>query len=79
MDRAGEGEKLTLYTAMNENDEAQYVAARVLEDFSQGRAWKDHAVLYRMNAQSNQLETASSAMACPTASSGAPASLTGRK
>lgn len=56
--RAGEGEKLTLYTAMNENDEAQYVAARVLEDFSQGRAWKDHAVLYRMNAQSNQLETA---------------------
>ncbi len=56
--KAGEGEKLTLYTAMNENDEAQYVAARVLEDFSQGRAWKDHAVLYRMNAQSNQLETA---------------------
>ena len=28
--RAGEGEKLHLYTAMNESDEAQYVAARVL-------------------------------------------------
>ena len=47
-----QGEKLQLYTAMNENDEAQYVAARILEDYSQGRHWKDHAVLYRMNAQS---------------------------
>ena len=56
--RAGEGEKLTLYPAMNENDEAQYVAARILEDYSQGKKWKDHAILYRMNAQSNQLENA---------------------
>ena len=56
--KAGEGEKLHLYAAMNESDEAQYVAARVLEDYSQGLHWKDHAVLYRMNAQSNQLEQA---------------------
>ncbi|MCI8869868.1 MAG: UvrD-helicase domain-containing protein [Lawsonibacter sp.] len=56
--KAEEGEKLRLYSAMNENDEAQYVAARILEDYSQGRPWKDHAVLYRMNAQSNQLEQA---------------------
>ena len=56
--KAGEGEKLQAYTAMNENDEAQYVANQILDDFGQGRAWKDHAVLYRMNAQSNQLETA---------------------
>ena len=56
--KAGEGDKLTLYSAMNENDEAQYVAARVLEDYSQGKKWKDHAVLYRMNAQSNQIEQA---------------------
>jgi len=56
--RAGEGEKLTLHTAMNENDEAQYVAAKILENYSQGRKWKDHAILYRMNAQSNQMETA---------------------
>ena len=56
--RAGEGEKLHLYTAMNENDEARYVAEQVMEDYSQGRPWKDHAVLYRMNAQSNQLEQA---------------------
>ena len=75
--KAGEGEKLQVYTAMNENDEAQYVANQILDDFGKGRAWKDHAVLYRMNAQSNQLETASSAAASPTVSSAAPGSLTG--
>ncbi|MBO5917599.1 MAG: UvrD-helicase domain-containing protein, partial [Oscillospiraceae bacterium] len=56
--KAGEGDKLQLYTAMNENDEAQYVAMRILDDYSKGIAWKDHAILYRMNAQSNQMENA---------------------
>ena len=56
--KAPEGEKLHLYTAMNEHDEAQYVASRILEQYSQGRRWKDHAILYRMNAQSNQMENA---------------------
>ena len=56
--RAGEGEKLRLYQAMNESDEARYVAARILGGHSQGLRWRDHAVLYRMNAQSNQLEQA---------------------
>ena len=54
----GAGDKVQVYTAMNETDEAQYVAAQILGDFSQGRRWKDHAVLYRMNAQSNQIEQA---------------------
>ena len=56
--KSGEGEKVQLYTAMNENDEAHYVAAQVMEHFRAGRKWKDHAVLYRMNAQSNQIEQA---------------------
>lgn len=56
--RAGAGDKLKLYSAMNENDEAQYVATQILDNFGRGIAWKDHAVLYRMNAQSNQLEQA---------------------
>ena len=56
--KAPDGEKLHLYSAMNEHDEAQYVAARILEQYSQGRRWKDHAILYRMNAQSNQIENA---------------------
>ena len=52
------GDPLRLYAAMNENDEAQYIAARILEGYSQGLHWRDHAILYRMNAQSNQLENA---------------------
>lgn len=52
------GEKPYLYVAPNENEEARFVADRILEDFSKGVPWGDHAVLYRMNAQSNQLEYA---------------------
>jgi len=52
------GEKVTLHRAMNQDEEALFVANQILADFSQGRAWKDHAVLYRMNAQSNQIEQA---------------------
>ena len=54
----GVGDKVQCYTATNEHEEAQYVAAQILADYSAGRPWKDHAVLYRMNAQSNQLEQA---------------------
>ena len=56
--KAGAGDKVTLYTAMNENDEAQYVANQILDGVSKGRHFKDHAILYRMNAQSNQMENA---------------------
>ena len=54
----GAGEPLELYVADNENDEAQYVASKILAAYGQGANWRDHAVLYRMNAQSNQLEYA---------------------
>ena len=52
------GDKLTLYIAQNENDEAQYVATCILEGFAQGINWRENAVLYRMNAQTNKLEYA---------------------
>lgn len=52
------GDKLTLYVAQNENDEAQYVASQILESVSQGENFRDTAVLYRMNAQTNKLEYA---------------------
>jgi len=54
----GSGDRLKLYVADNEHDEAQYVAAEVLANYSHGGNWHDNAVLYRMNAQSNQLEYA---------------------
>ncbi len=53
-----EGDKVQLYTAMNENDEARFVADKLMEDYRAGIKWNTHAILYRMNAQSNQLEVA---------------------
>ncbi len=52
------GERIHAHTAMNESDEAQYVASKMIAGVSQGKRWNDYAVLYRMNAQSNQLEYA---------------------
>ena len=52
------GDLPRLHVAANENEEAQFVADRILEAFERGAPWSDHAVLYRMNAQSNQLEYA---------------------
>lgn len=55
---AGSGDKLRLYIARDESDEAQFVAQRIIYSRSTGGSWRDNAVLYRMNAQSNQLENA---------------------
>ena len=55
---AGEGVPIELYCAENEHEEAQFVASKILADFSAGANWRDHAVLYRMNAQASQLEFA---------------------
>ncbi len=52
------GELLTHYFAENERDEAQYVASAILASYGRGANWRDHAILYRMNAQSNQFEYA---------------------
>ena len=54
----GTGEQVTVFTAMNESDEANYVVGDILADCRAGRKFRDHAVLYRMNAQSNALEAA---------------------
>ena len=53
-----QGDPICLHVAPNENEEAQFVADKVLEAFSHGTPWSENAVLYRMNAQSNQLEYA---------------------
>ena len=52
----GDGDKITVYTAADEREEARYVADTILENVSLGGKFSDHAVLYRMNAQSNALE-----------------------
>ncbi len=55
---AGAGDKILMYAAQNEDDEAQFIAARIMEDYGKGGNFRDNAVLYRMNAQSNRLEFA---------------------
>ena len=59
------GDRITAYAAMNEKDEAQYVASQIIAGISSGGSWKDYAVLYRLNAQSNQLEYAFKRNAIP--------------
>ena len=51
----GAGTPITLYEASDEGSEANYVANRIMT-ISKGRNFKDHAILYRTNAQSNALE-----------------------
>ena len=53
----GDGEKVHHYTATNEQDEASHIADAIGEHLREGASLKDHAVLYRMNAQSNPIET----------------------
>lgn len=52
------GEMLTIYCADNEHDEARYIASQIMNAYGSGGSWGDNAVLYRMNAQSHQLEQA---------------------
>ncbi len=55
---AGDGDKVTIKTVFNETDEANYVVSSIMSDFGRGKNWRDNAILYRMNAQSNALEYA---------------------
>ena len=53
----GQGDPITVYEASDEGAEGNYVAGQIISG-SKGRDFKDYAVLYRTNAQSNALEFA---------------------
>ena len=53
----GSGEPITVYEAYDEAAEANYVAGQIISK-SRGKNFKDYAILYRTNAQSNALEFA---------------------
>ena len=53
----GAGDPVIAYEAYNEGEEANYVAGRIIA-MSHGKQFKDYAVLYRTNAQSNAIEYA---------------------
>lgn len=54
--RLGDGDKIVLNTAMNESEESSYIIDEILKNVRNGRRLSDHAILYRMNAQSRNLE-----------------------
>lgn len=55
----GEGDKITLAKLDNQSEEARYIASRILALVSQNKhKFSDVAVLYRVNAQSNNIEQA---------------------
>ncbi|KTD75247.1 DNA helicase II [Legionella waltersii] len=53
-----EGEKILVYSAFNELDEARFVAERIKMELDQGGSADDLAILYRSNAQSRNFEEA---------------------
>jgi DNA helicase-2/ATP-dependent DNA helicase PcrA len=52
------GELITLYAALNEIEEANYIAARISDFLQHGHLRRECAVLYRSNAQSRVIEEA---------------------
>ncbi len=53
----GSGEKIVLRKLTNQNEEARFISAKVQNEvYAKKHSYKDFAVLYRTNAQSNILE-----------------------
>ncbi len=53
-----QGDKITVYRGVNEQAESAFIAKTINEHVKNGAKYSDHAVLYRMNAQSASLEQA---------------------
>ncbi len=53
-----DGDRIKLFTAYNEQDEARYVVDEIANAKSRGRAYRDLAILYRVSAQSRVIEEA---------------------
>jgi len=52
------GEKPSLHIVSDEREEAQFISDKLVASVTEGKKWQEHVILYRMNAQSNQFETA---------------------
>lgn len=55
---SGDGDKVIVYKSESERNEAAYITDTIMENIKNGYNYGDHAILYRMNAQSNSLEQA---------------------
>lgn len=54
--RSGSGDKIVYKTVMSESEESQYTIDEIVKNVNNGMKYSDHAILYRMNAQSRNLE-----------------------
>lgn len=54
--RSGSGDKIVYKTVMSESEESQYIIDEIVKNVNNGMKFSDHAILYRMNAQSRNLE-----------------------
>lgn len=54
----GTGEKIDVHEFDDESSESQYISNSILENVKNGAKFSDHAILYRMNAQSGAIEKA---------------------
>ena len=62
----GEGEKITLKVASDQNEEARYIVNEIQKAVADGkRSYRDFAVLYRTNAQSQTIERVFAKSALP--------------
>ena len=59
------GKPITVYEASDEGAEANYVASSIISGAKGGKGFKDYAILYRTNAQSNAIEYAFKRNAIP--------------
>ncbi len=59
------GDKITVHTAANEREEGEYIADTIMDAVKEGKKWSDHAVLYRMNALSANIERSFVKMGVP--------------
>ena len=69
----GEGDKVQVYTAENEQDEASHIADVIGQHLKEGGHLADHAILYRMNAQSAPIESYFTRAGIPRQDRGRPA------
>lgn len=53
-----EGDRIGIYMAYNETDEARYVIDQIKQAPDQGKTFNDYAILYRVSAQSRVIEEA---------------------
>lgn len=52
----GEGDKIKVYRADSEHDEGYFVTSEIQKNIKADKAYRDHAILYRTNAQSRVIE-----------------------